>query len=443
VSAEDATVRLPVTKDDISRLSPAVYDRAEIARLLDAADPAALFAAATGWDAAAGALAGLHDDLRAKAEVLATDWDGAAAAACQFALRRVAGTARQLSRYAEDLRAALDAAAQAQQHAQRQLAAFRAHPTLLGGIEVGGTGDRLLTDDTADKELADSLDATARQWLQSVYDGYRTAMAALPDKVAFDLPGLSVPDLPAAAPGAAADPRTGHRAPTDPAAPGVAPQVDAAVPGAAPVDVPAAAEAAGVPVYAAASTDAATGGGPGGWVPPNAAASGIPADPAGASYGGSTGPVGTTLAGGIAATSIPLDPRQPDGGSWQGSGVPLSAVTDQPAAQPAVNHQGTQADAGSVVGSVAEAVAGAEQATHHAEPVPGGAPAVVPGMQAPAGQTVDAPYIAATVADAVAAAAQQHDPAAPAPGGVPGMQGDLPDPVPDAEPLPLPDLQNH
>ncbi len=375
MSEEESARRLPVRKEDISRLTPARYGRADIARMIDAADPAPLLDAAADWDAAAGLLATLHDDLRARAEELAADWDGAAAAACQLALRRIAGTARQLSRYAEDLRTALSAAAEAQQLAKQQLARFRTHPTLPGGIEVGGTGGRLL-DEVADPALSEQLDTTARQWLQVVYDGYRAAMAALPDHVAFDLPGLVVPDLP------------------------------------------------GVPRPASGTDPPPAGrGGPG--QPPGGPPVG--AAPAAASYGGYAGEPGTTLAGGLAAAPGPLDPGQPDGGAWQGAGSGPAATPElpgpavEPNAAPASSHPGTTpADAGSIVGTIAEALAGADQ------PVPGGAA----GMQADTGPAVDAPYIAATVADAVAAAAQQHDPAGPAsgdtPGGTPGGTDDTP-----------------
>ena len=185
----DRATRLPVRKEYISPLVPEGYARADIARMLDEADPAPLLEAAAGWGAAAGLLASLHDDLRARAEVLAGDWDGAAAAACQSALRRIAGTARQLSRYAEDLQAALSAAAQAQERAKRQLADLRAHPAPPGGID----GARLL-EGAAEPGLAGRRDVAARQWMQALHDGYRSAMAALPDEVAFDLPGLVVPD---------------------------------------------------------------------------------------------------------------------------------------------------------------------------------------------------------------------------------------------------------
>jgi WXG100 family type VII secretion target len=193
VSEQRRVVRLTVHKEDPARLTPDAYNRAEVARLLDAADPAKLQDAAATWHAAASTLAGMHDDLRSKAEAMAVDWDGAAAAACQLALRRIAGTARQLARYAASVHDALSTAAQAQQRAKDQLASFRAHPTVLGGMEIGGHGDQLL-EHLSDPVLAHHVDQAARQWLQGIYDGYRRAMAILPDQVAFDLPRLVVSD---------------------------------------------------------------------------------------------------------------------------------------------------------------------------------------------------------------------------------------------------------
>jgi WXG100 family type VII secretion target len=472
-SGERAVTRLPVRKEDLRGLAPDRYGRAEIARMLDAADPEQLLAAAARWADAAGLLDGLHDDLRARAEVLAAGWDGAAAGACQHALRRVAATARQLSRYAGDLRAALSAAAEAQHQAKRQLAVFRAHPTLLGGIEVGGTGDRLLAE-VADPELAAHLDQTARQWLRGVYDGYRAALAALPDQVAFDLPGLAAPELPAhatageagqrplPAPAGSTEPpgspqpvsppaglsqpagpqQPSAQQPVGPQQPGWPPLPDRPAPVGSDPAAPTPAEVLGT--AAAAATGAI----------PAAAAGAAPADPlpdaapavesAGASYGGTVDPAGTVLAGGIGGGSLPLDPGQPDGGSWQGAAAPPGHGTgpaveeDAGSAGGRGTPPGPLADIGAVVGAVAEAVAGSGQQ-------PPGPDQPVPGMQATdSAPTVDAPYIAATVAEAVAAAAHQEatpaDQGDAAPGAGPGEQ--LPDAhrpggtddLPDADP---------
>jgi WXG100 family type VII secretion target len=189
-SDQRSVVRLPVRKEDVARLDPNGYSRAEIARLLDAAEPDQLLAAAATWHATSRTLAGLHDDLRSKAETIAVDWDGSAAATCQQALRKIAGTARQLSRYAADLHEALSTAAHAQQRAKDQLAEFRTRPTMAAGLDIGGDGNRLL-EHLPDAALAAQIDHTARQWLQGVYDGYHRAMASLPEQVAYNLPRLS------------------------------------------------------------------------------------------------------------------------------------------------------------------------------------------------------------------------------------------------------------
>ncbi|MBI1758614.1 MAG: WXG100 family type VII secretion target [Actinobacteria bacterium] len=181
-SSNAGSRRIPIYKEDIGGEDPSGYGRREIVRMLDAADPTALFDASARWGAVANLLEGLCRDLRRKAEVLADDWDGEAAAACQDTLRRIAGSAADLAGSMTAIHDALWSAADGHAQARTYLAEFRADDGRLLSDEQRGDVDR---------SSGSEIDEGFRRGLGLAHDGYRRAWRRVPDEIAYDLPDLA------------------------------------------------------------------------------------------------------------------------------------------------------------------------------------------------------------------------------------------------------------
>ncbi|HSV64605.1 MAG TPA: WXG100 family type VII secretion target [Mycobacteriales bacterium] len=371
------TVRRVIDKTDIRQYDAAGYGRAEIMPLLAELTPGALADASTTWHAAARGLRALRQALRDHAVTLADVWEGAAAGACQRALRRIADSADALAGQMESIGTALGTAGNGQRQAAKELAAAEddaRHLLVDGGYDV-----------LSGQALDDCLEITHRRALETAYAAYRTAMAAIPDVVSYDLPGLAgrlrsagragsptLSPVPVPVP-AERDGEAAYLA--------AVPQPDLPRPDLPRADLPQPDRPAAVPV----------------WVPPGGSVAGPPAP-------------GTTLSGGLGPASdapgaVPGDATHTaDGpGQWLGPGV---------AAGPAPSLPDPYGDPHLGIGSAAEAV------------VPDGAPN---GSAPP--PLVQATDIAASIAAAILAAQQHaHDltgSVAPVPASAPAIAASI------------------